>query len=98
MSPADKHYRLFCDRLSLVGLIRVNGEAPGDFAARVAAVIPEESEQVWNITALYARMAYETRAGGNGYDQSVLKEFIRAVSGFKPKVQRNAGGDLNLSV
>ena len=98
VSPADKHYRLFCDRLSLVGLIRVNGEAPGDFAARVAAAIPEESEQVWNITALYARMAYETRAGGNGDDQSVLKEFIRAVSGFKPKVQRNAGGDLNLSV
>ncbi len=96
MSPADKHYRLFCERLSLIGLMRVSGEAPGDFAARVAEAIPEESEQVWNITALYARMAYETRAGGNGDDRRVLKDFIRAVSGFKPKVHRSAEGDLNL--
>lgn len=95
MSPADKYYRMFCHRLSLIGLKRVSGEAPGDFARRVVAAIPEESEQVWNITSLYARMAYETGADGNRNDQNALEELIRAVSKFKPKAQRNAGGGLH---
>ena len=88
VSAADRHYRLFCERLSRIGLARASGEAPGDFATRVAASTPANAEQVWYITRLYTRMAYE---GGGGEDQGLLKLFTGAVAGFKP--ERGHGGE-----
>jgi len=85
-SPADKHYRIFCKRLAVLGLRRRPGEAPGEFAARAAAAVPDASGHVWRITHLYSELAYEQGEGG-GKDE-ILARFIRAVAGFKPDRRR----------
>jgi transglutaminase-like putative cysteine protease len=88
ISPADKHYRIFCDRLAGLGLQRQCGEAPGAFARRAVGELPESSEELWQITSLYNELAYtDTPGGGQGADK-LLDRFIQAVAGFKPERRR----------
>jgi transglutaminase-like putative cysteine protease len=88
ISPADKNYRLFCDRVAELGLKRQPGEAPGAFAQRAGGALPESSDELWQITRLYNELAYaDSRRVGQGNDE-LLDRFIRAVSGFKPDRRR----------
>lgn len=90
ISPADRHYRLFCDKVAQLGLRREPGEAPGAFAMRAASALPESSEQLWQITRLYDELAYaDSKTAGPGPDDALLR-FIRAVTSFKPERRRKA--------
>jgi transglutaminase-like putative cysteine protease len=93
VSPADRHYRIFCDRAALLGLKRQPGEAPGEFALRAAAAAPESTDELWRITNLYNELAYEGRSSVNSDGVDVLKRFIRAVNKFKPDRRQSVEAD-----
>lgn len=57
-SPADRYYIRFCNKLSKSGFIREVGEAPRDFAHRVAAQRPDLSPWVKEVTELYEWINY----------------------------------------
>lgn len=82
-SALDKHYRLFCDRVAGLGLVRAPGEAPGQFAQRAVEALPAFSEQLQRITGLYNDLAY---AGEN--NKAALLKFTRAVTRFRPDRRR----------
>ncbi len=83
-SPLDKHYRVFCERLARLGLIRKPGETPGQFALRAMAAQPRFSDQLRRITGMYNDLAYADATSSNASSAEVLRKFIRAVAGFKP--------------
>ncbi len=84
INPLDKHYLLFCERMSEIGLARETGETPDQYYARVREEVPEKAEQVERITGLYNELAY----AGPGRAERSLAEFISAVSSFKPDRRR----------
>ncbi|MFV0276195.1 MAG: DUF4129 domain-containing transglutaminase family protein, partial [Parahaliea sp.] len=61
LDPLDRNYLAFCARLAALGVPRRAGEAPGDFAERVCARLPELGPVVREVTAIYTTWAY---AGG----------------------------------
>jgi transglutaminase-like putative cysteine protease len=91
VNPADKYYRIFCARLARLGLRRLPGEAPGEFALRAATDVPDSSDGVWRITNLYNELTYEE--GGGGEKAEVLARFVRAVSAFKPDRRRKVSDE-----
>jgi len=93
VSPADRHYRMFCDRVALLGLKRQPGEAPGQFALRAVAALPESSDQLWQITNLYNELAYEDANPPGERSAEVLQKFCRAVARFKPDRRRRPEED-----
>jgi len=80
LRPLDKRYRVFCDRLASVGLVREAGEAPVDFADRAALALPQCADGVQRISALYARLSYAP----DGADPQEIKAFAREVRRFRP--------------
>jgi hypothetical protein len=88
ISPADKHYRIFCDRVARLGLQRRPGEAPSEFASRAVAALPESSGELWQITNLYNELAYQGADAPEEGGTELLHRFIRAVAGFKPGKRR----------
>jgi protein-glutamine gamma-glutamyltransferase len=82
-SALDKHYRLFCERMAGLGLVRAPGEPPGQFAQRAIEALPAFSEQLQRITGLYNDLAY-----AGEYDDAALKTFTRAVNRFRPDRRR----------
>ena len=88
VSPLEKHYRIFCDRMARLGLQRAPGETPSYFARRAAEAVPGYAEQLWRITGLYNTLAY-AEAGSNGSTRATeLRTFIRTVSAFRPDRRR----------
>jgi hypothetical protein len=83
-SPLDKHYRLFCERVARLGLIRKPGETPDQFARRAMAAQPRFTDQLSRITGMYNDLAYAGATSSDGNSAEVLRKFIRAVAGFKP--------------
>ncbi len=83
VSPLDKYYRLFCDRMAELGLIRGPGETPGHFAQRAVEALPGFADELRRITGLYNDLAY---AGVKDKDE--LAQFTRAVSRFRPDRRR----------
>ena len=83
VSPLDKHYRHFCDRMAALGVVRAPGETAGQFAQRAMAALPGFSEQLQRITGLYHALAY---AGEK--DKAEMTQFTRAVNRFKPDRRR----------
>jgi hypothetical protein len=84
INPLDKHYLMFCERMSEIGLTREPGETPGQYYARVREEVPDKAEQVERITGLYNELAY----AGPGRAEQMLSEFISAVASFKPDRRR----------
>ena len=58
LSIPDKYYLRFCDRLAGMGVVRDPGEAPGEFARRVARKFPRLEQQVLDITDRYQALVY----------------------------------------
>jgi len=83
-SPLDKHYRVFCERVARLGLIRKPGETPAQFALRAMAAQPRFSDQLRRITRMYNDLAYADATSSDGSSAEVLRKFIRAVASFKP--------------
>ena len=83
VSPLDKYYRRFCDRMAALGVVRAPGETPGQFAQRAMEALPGFSEQLQRITGLYHALAY---AGDK--DKAEMEQFTRAVKRFKPDRRR----------
>jgi transglutaminase-like putative cysteine protease len=82
-SALDKHYRLFCERMAGLGLVRAPGEPPGQFAQRASEALPVFSEQLQRISGLYNDLAY-----AGEYDKAALAKFTRAVNRFRPDRRR----------
>jgi len=85
LSPLDKYYLQFCERLARLDLVRSAGETPGQFFLRTEAALPAYAGQMRNITRLYNELAYAGSADGDGSDTRTLDTFTRAVKHFKPK-------------
>ncbi|CAA0118469.1 Protein-glutamine gamma-glutamyltransferase [Halioglobus japonicus] len=83
VSPLDKYYRIFCDRMAGLGLVRSPGETPGQFAHRAIEALPGFKEELLQITGLYDDLAY---AGVK--DKAELTQFTRAVNKFRPDRRR----------
>ncbi|MBN7798678.1 transglutaminaseTgpA domain-containing protein [Parahaliea mediterranea] len=56
--PLDRLYLALCDRLAARGLARRRGEAPGEFADRVAVALPAVGDTVRRATGLYTAQRY----------------------------------------
>ena len=56
--PLDRQYRLYCQRLARSGLLRAPGEAPADFARRIAASKPAEAGRAREVALLYTTLRY----------------------------------------
>tara|TARA_R110002072_G_scaffold2011_6_gene16974 strand:+ start:19087 stop:21111 length:2025 start_codon:yes stop_codon:yes gene_type:complete len=82
-SPLDRYYRMFCDRMAGLGLVRSPGETPGQFAQRTMTELPACGEQLQQITGLYNTLAY-----AGEMDKAGLAQFARAVKHFKPNRRR----------
>ena len=85
VTPLNRHYLNFCERLAKLGLVRSAGETPGQFVIRAEAVLPAYAGQMRSITRLYNELAYAGSGGGDGSDAKTLNTFIRAVKRFRPK-------------
>lgn len=83
VSPLDKYYRMFCDRMAGLGVVRGPGETPGEFAQRAMEALPGFTEELQRITGLYNELAY---AGEK--DKAELEHFTRAVTRFRPDRRR----------
>lgn len=77
----DRLYWQFCQRLERQGLVRAAGEAPGDFAQRIATQQPELAHAVNKITQCYQAIVY-----ADINDPLLLKELKRLVRNFKPQL------------
>lgn len=88
VSPLEKYYRVFCDRMALLGLKRAPGETPEHFAQRAATAVPGYSDQLWRITGLYNELAYAETNSPAATRAANLGEFIRAVARFRPDRRR----------
>ncbi len=82
----ERVYQQFCAKLAARGLPRDIGEAPNDFAQRVALAQPYNADAVWRITALYQRLAYRQSGTSNDSDKStaLLRSLRREIRRFHP--------------
>jgi transglutaminase-like putative cysteine protease len=89
VSPLQRDYRAFCERMARLGLIRGPGETPGQFAVRVEKALPASAEQLQLITGLYQQLAYVDQHTSEDQCARWHREFSRAVARFKPERRRN---------
>ena len=85
VSPLDKYYLKFCERLAKLDLVRSAGETPGQFLLRAETALPAYAGQMRSITRLYNELAYAGSVDSDGSDTKTLDTFTRAVKRFKPK-------------
>ncbi|SDJ60596.1 transglutaminase TgpA family protein [Microbulbifer yueqingensis] len=81
LPPAERLYKRFCRRLARSGIERESGEAPRDFAKRVARERPRLGPMAASITTAYERAAYAD-------DPAAMKQLRRLLRGFWPLVRR----------
>lgn len=72
--PADRHYQRFCYKLARAGIPRQPGEAPRDYARRVAQQRPDLSSQLNRVTELYELASY---AGNHAAIADLKRAVIR---------------------
>lgn len=89
----DKHYRLFCDRMARLGLVRAPGETPDQFLTRAEEALPAFADKLQRITGLYSDLAY---AGQK--DEAQLARFTRAVNRFRPDRRRGVVVDDSITI
>ena len=85
VSPLDKYYLKFCERLAKLDLVRSAGETPGQFLLRAETALPAYAGQMRSITRLYNELAYAGSVDSDGSDTKTLDTFTRAVKRFRPK-------------
>ncbi|MEZ5572361.1 MAG: DUF3488 and DUF4129 domain-containing transglutaminase family protein [Halioglobus sp.] len=90
-SPLDKQYRIFCERLKRVGLTRAAGEPPGEFALRAEQSLPGCAHELRLISGLYQQLAYVQESAFEKNRARWMREFARAVRGFKPDRRKGMG-------
>jgi hypothetical protein len=78
--PATTIYLRFCTKLEKAGLVRLTGEAPGDFALRASRARPDLAARIQAIQDLFYRLVY-VDAGGEKHQ---IKAFEAEVSTFRP--------------
>ncbi len=57
-SPEQLIYQRFCKALAKQGITREHGQAPGDFARRAAAALPEQASAILDFNRSYERLCY----------------------------------------
>jgi hypothetical protein len=78
--PSDrvrKLYDRFCQKAAQLGAQREPCEGPADFARRAAQLIPDESDQIRQISRAYMAIRYAPPSHGR-----LIDEFARAVNAF----------------
>lgn len=83
LEPATRLYQNFCKKLRRVNLARNRGEAPGDYAIRVASARPELAAQVDSITSLYEGISYRGQRS-----DTALGLLRKQVGSFRPWARR----------
>jgi hypothetical protein len=83
LSVPDKYYLRFCDRLAGMGVVRDPGEAPGEFARRVARKFPRLEQQVLDITDRYQALVYAPADSGDRDTDGSVAELGRRVRRFQ---------------
>jgi hypothetical protein len=71
-------YDKFCQKFAKVALERRSNEGAQDFAVRASLSLPEYSEQINTITAIYLKLRY-----GKNPAPQLFVEFTRLVAQFK---------------
>ena len=84
LSPMDKQYLKFCNRLAGVGIEREPGETPGQLSYRARQTMPALSSRIDQITSLYTELAYSEQEGSAERKTELLRQFTAAVRGFRP--------------
>lgn len=80
--PAARQYARFLARLAAVGLSRLPGEGPVDFASRAARDRPDLARPIRQITTLYVGLRYGRTPAGE------IDALRRAVGTFRPPRER----------
>jgi hypothetical protein len=91
LSAVDKLYLTFCGRLATVGINRAPGETPGQLASRATRALPAQSACIEHVTALYGELVYKATAQTAENEEDLLRQFSKAVKGFRPGKDRLHG-------
>lgn len=86
LTPCDKYYRRFLRKLQRLGYQRHTGEAPHDFAQRIAKKRPDLAAQIFSITELYVQGMY-------AQNDQAEQPLAQKVNRFSPK--RRLSGQLS---
>jgi transglutaminase-like putative cysteine protease len=89
ISPLQRDYRAFCERMARLGLVRGPGETPSQFAARAEQALPECADELRQITRLFQQLAYMDQQLTGDQHAKWLRDFAGAVASFKPERRRN---------
>lgn len=81
LSPTQKPWQRFTQRLANAGMVRAPHEGPIDFGHRAAQRFPESAQRISEIVTDYAQLRY----GREAEDQQRLLRFRRAVRRFRPR-------------
>ncbi|MCO1334033.1 DUF3488 and transglutaminase-like domain-containing protein [Microbulbifer sp. OS29] len=73
LPPAERLYQRFCQRMARVGVRRRPGEAPQDYARRIASEKPQLADYANAVTAAFEQAAY----GGDSSAQKTLRKLLR---------------------
>jgi hypothetical protein len=79
-SPADRVkmlYERFCRKAASLGVRRDPCEGPSDFSRRAAAVLPDQSERIRQISDIYIALRYAPEPTGGALDR-----FVKEVRAF----------------
>jgi hypothetical protein len=88
LSPLDKQYLIFCNRLSRVGVDREPGETPDQLSYRARQIAPAMASRIDQITLMYNDLAYRLPADSRGGETDLLRQFTSAVARFRPRQGR----------
>lgn len=85
-NPADRYYTRFCNKIARTGCVRQTGEAPRDFAQRIAVIRPDLTASVLRITELYEWVSYAD-------NQAALKDLKEAIRLLKVSAAAAKGSE-----
>ena len=88
LSPLDRDYRAFCERVEKRGVRRQPGETPDEFANRACAELPALAEQIRQVTRMYTHLAYADGGLDRARRESILRDFSRAARRFGRRPER----------
>ncbi|MES9992579.1 MAG: DUF3488 and transglutaminase-like domain-containing protein [Candidatus Thiodiazotropha sp.] len=83
LSPAQRVYQRFCNKLSSIGISRRSYEGPLDFAQRAARNRPDLASQISAIADLYIELRYASQEN----DRRQQRLFARRVRQFRPRAR-----------
>ena len=81
VTPLDKYYLAFCNKLEKAGVKRSIGETPANYCERAVQQFPSLAAEVSKISAMYCLLAYENSGGA---DFKTMREFKQSVRRLRP--------------